>query len=141
MSSNQTPKWIVYYGIFLGLFGLIAGSVGVFNPVSFFNDFPGFTQWQEITYITTNSGVRSFAAGVAMLVAIKLGSPGGIAAVFCMRFLTELGDLVNTIMTGHGTMGLPLMVMSLIWVLLFLLPEAKAARWGFKATCAASQVS
>lgn len=130
MNANQTPKWIVYFGCFLGLFGLAVGAIGVSNPVLFFNDFPMFTQWSDIAYITTGWGVRSFAAGVAMFVALKLASPGGIAAVFCMRFVTELGDLINAVTTGHGTLGWSLTVLSVVWVVVFLLPEALAARWG-----------
>ena len=136
MHSNQIPKWIVYFGTFLGAFGLVVGAIGIFNPVLFFNDFPAFTQWDDIAYITTGWGVRSFAAGVAMLIALKLGSPGGIAVVFCMRFVTELCDLINAVTTGHGTLGLSLAVLTAAWVVVFLLPEALAARWGFKAACA-----
>lgn len=132
MSKIPTPKWIKYFGAFLGTFGLVAGAIGIFNPVMFFNDFPAFTQWQDIAFITTGWGVRSLAAGVAMFIALRLGSPGAIAAVFGMRFITELGDLINTIATGHGTLGLPLTVLSVFWVLVFLLPEAKAAHWGIK---------
>lgn len=132
MNKISTPKWIKYFGAFLGTFGLVVGAIGIFNPVMFFNDFPAFTQWQDIAFITTGWGVRSLAAGVAMFIALRLGSPGAIAAVFGMRFITELGDLINTIATGHGTLGLPLMVLSVVWVLVFLLPEAKAAHWGVK---------
>jgi hypothetical protein len=49
-----------------------------------------------------------------------------------MRFITELGDLMNTIATGHGTLGLTMTSLSIVWVLVFLIPEAKAAYWGFK---------
>jgi hypothetical protein len=134
MNMNKTPKWILYFGIFLGAFGVIVGSIGVMKPVLFFNDFSDFTQWQDIAYITAGWGVRSLAAGVAMLVALRLGSPSAIATVFCMRFLTELGDLVNSISTGHGTLGLSLTSLSIFWVVAFLFPEAKAVHWGIKAT-------
>lgn len=133
MKMNKTPKWIRYFGIFLGAFGVIVGTIGVVKPVLFFNDFPNFSQWQDIAYITTGWGVRSLAAGIAMFVALWLHSPSAIAAVFSMRFATELGDLVNTISTGHGTLGLSATSLSIVWVVLFLLPEAKAAHWGFKA--------
>jgi hypothetical protein len=132
MNKIQTPKWIKFFGVFLGVFGLVAGAIGIFNPVMFFNDFPAFTQWHDIAFITTGWGVRSMAAGVAMFIALRLGSPGAIAAVFGMRFITELGDLINTIATGHGALGMSLTALSVVWVLVFLLPEAKAAHWGVK---------
>ena len=45
MHSNQIPKWIVYFGTFLGAFGLVVGAIGIFNPVLFFNDFPDGYTW------------------------------------------------------------------------------------------------
>ena len=128
--SNGLPQWIFYFGCLLAIIGIVAGLLGVVTPIKFFNDFPDFTQWTEISYVTTGWGIRNLAMGAAMLLALWLRTPSTIGVVFSMRFLTELGDLLNTLATGHGSMGMPLGLVAAVWIVVFLLPEALAARWG-----------
>lgn len=130
MQSTEVPKWVFFLGCLLVGIGMIAGSLGVFSPTVFFNDFPKFSQWDEISYVTTGWGIRNLGMGVAMIIALWLKLPGAIGAVFAMRFFTESGDLLNTLFTGHGSMNSPLVVLAAFWIVLFLIPEALAARWG-----------
>ncbi len=124
------PKWIFYFGCFLTFIGVTAGLLGIFSPTMFFNDFPNFAQWDEIGYVTTGWGIRNLGMGLAMILALWMKTPSVIGAVFAMRFVTESGDLLNSLITGHGTLGLPLGVFAAGWIVLFLIPEAMAARWG-----------
>lgn len=128
--SDNLPKWIFDFGCLLATIGTVAGLLGVVSPIKFFSDFPHFTQWSAISYITTGWGIRNLAMGTVMLLALWLKTPGAIAVVFSMRFLTELGDLLNTLTTGHGSMGAPLGIVAAVWISVFLTPEAMAARWG-----------
>ncbi len=128
--SDNLPKWIFYFGCFLATLGIVAGVLGIVSPTKFFSDFPNFTQWSEISYVTTGWGIRSLTMGVAMLFALWLRTPSAIGVVFSMRFLTEMGDLLNTLATGHGSMGAPLAILTVVWIVVFLIPEALAVRWG-----------
>lgn len=134
MSEQKTsiPKWILFYGGFLALLGLVVGVIGVLSPTAFFIDFPNFTQWGEIDFVTNGWGVRSFVMGAVMVMALMIKSPGAIGLAFAMRFMTETGNLLNSLMTGHGTMGAPAIALTIGWVALFLIPEALAAKWGFR---------
>lgn len=129
-TADKLPKWIVYFGCLLATIGIVAGLLGVFSPTRFFSDFDAFTQWSEISYVTTGWGIRNLAMGAVMLLALWLRMPSVIGAIFSMRFLTELGDLLNTLATSHGSMGMPLGVVATVWIVVFLIPEALAARWG-----------
>lgn len=128
--SDALPKWIIYFGCLLATIGIVAGFLGVISPTKFFNDFPNFTQWADISYVTTGWGIRNLAMGAAMLLALWLRMPSAIGMVFSMRFLTELGDLLNTLFTGHGSMGAPLAIVAVVWIVVFLIPETLAASWG-----------
>lgn len=128
--SDNLPKWIFYFGCLLATIGIVAGSLGVLSPMKLFSDFPNFTQWSAISYVTTGWGIRNLAMGAVMLLALWLKTPSAIAIVFSMRFLTELGDLLHTLATGHGSMGTPLGIVAAVWIAIFLTPEALAARWG-----------
>lgn len=129
-TSDNLPSWIFYFGCFLATIGIVAGLLGVISPTKFFSDFPDFTQWAEISYVTTGWGIRSLAMGAVMIFALWLRLPSAIAVVFSMRFMTELGDLLNTLTSGHGSMGLPLALVAVVWIVVFLVPEALALRWG-----------
>ena len=131
-STSDTPKWVFLFGCLLATIGIVSGLLGVFSPTKFFNDFPAFAQWEEVSYVTTGWGIRNLAMGATMILALWLKRPGVIGAVFAMRFLTELGDLVNTLATGHGSMAQPLPWVAAVWTCAFLIPEALAARWGLK---------
>lgn len=130
--TEKFPKWILVLGCILTIIGGGAGILGILSPTTFFSDFPQFTQWNEISYVTTGWGIRNIGMALAMILALWIKSPGVIAVVFSMRFVTETGDLLNALLSGHGTMGLPLIALALVWTILFLIPEALAARWGFK---------
>lgn len=129
-SHDKLPKWIFYFGCLLALIGGGAGLLGVISPTTFFNDFPSFTGWTDISYVTTGWGIRNLAMCGALLLALWLKTPSAIGVVFTMRFLTESGDLLNTLTTGHGSMGAPLVMVALLWTVVFLIPEALAAWWG-----------
>lgn len=130
MSSTDVPVWIIVWGCLLTFIGMVAGALGIFAPIKFFNDFPDFDKWPEIAHVTNGWGIRNLGMGVAMIVALALESPGAIGAVFGMRFVTELGDLLNTLVSGHGTMNMNKILLTVVWVALFLVPEALATRWG-----------
>lgn len=133
IESRDIPRWIIFFGVLLAAIGIISGLLGVIAPTLFFSDFPNFDQWNEISYVTTGWGIRNLGMGAAMIIALWLRMPSAIGAVFSMRFLTEAGDLINTLVTGHGSMGQSLIVVAVVWVLVFLVPEALAARWGIRA--------
>ena len=130
-SKLIVPKWIIFFGAFLAIFGALTGLVGVFKPTLFFNDFPNFTQWNDISFITNSWGVRNLALAVGLGAAIWLRSAAAIGAVFAMRFVNEAGDLINILTSDHGSFGLPVAALAVGWILCFLVPEALAAKWGF----------
>jgi hypothetical protein len=133
-TSNKLPNCIFYFGCLLVFIGGGAGLLGLVSPITFFNDFPDFTSWGEISYITTGWGIRNLAMCAAMLLALWFKTPSAIGAIFSMRFLTEAGDLLNTLATGHGSMETSLIVVAVVWVVVFLVPEALAAHWGITRT-------
>lgn len=128
--ADDLPSWIFYFGCLLAVIGGGAGLLGVLSPTMFFSDFPNFSAWSDISYVTTGWGIRNLAMCGAMLLALWLKTPSAIGVIFSMRFLTESGDLLNTLFTGHGSMGASLGLVALIWIVVFLIPEALAARWG-----------
>eukprot|EP00903_Cladosiphon_okamuranus_P012400 g11622.t1 len=134
-TSPETPRWVFNLGCLLVAVGGMAGSLGLFAPTMFFSDFPSFSQWEEISFVTTAWGIRNFGMALAMVLALWLESPGAIGVVFSMRFLTETGDLLSTLCTGHGSFDTPPFVLAAIWIALFLVPEALAAQWGLTAAC------
>lgn len=136
---GNLPKWIFYFGCLLIVIGGGSGLLGVLSPTTFFNDFPNFTAWAEIPYVTTGWGIRNLTMAAAMILALWLGTPSAIGVVFAMRFLTEAGDLLNTLATGHGSMGQSLSVVAVLWIVVFLIPEGLAARWGLTRAIAAKQ--
>lgn len=132
-TEHKVPKWIMIYGSLLVLVGLGSGLLGIFAPTQFFNDFPNVTNWNDFDFVTNAWGIRNVAMAIAMIVVLWLRSPAAIAAVFSMRFLTELGDLLNSVVTGHGIVGSSLIIFIIVWILLCSIPEALAALWGFRA--------
>ena len=132
-TEHKVPKWIMIYGSLLVLVGLGSGLLGIFAPTQFFNDFPNVTNWNDLDFVTNAWGIRNVAMAIAMIVVLWLRSPAAIAAVFSMRFLTELGDLLNSVVTGHGIVGSSLIIFIIVWILLCSIPEALAALWGFRA--------
>jgi hypothetical protein len=132
METKATlPRWIIVWGVLLAAVGAVAGLLGILSPTAFFNDLPAFDRWADIAFVTTGWGVRNLAMAAAMVLVLVLRTPALVAAVFTMRFITEGGDLLNTLATGHGGLGLPTLALVVVWVALFLVPEALAARWGF----------
>jgi hypothetical protein len=129
-NADDLPKWIFYFGLLLAIIGGGAGLLGIFSPTAFFSDFPEFSGWAEISYVTTGWGIRNLAMCAAMLFALWIKAPSVIGLVFSMRFLTEAGDLLNTLVTGHGSMDTSLGVVAVVWIVVFLIPEVLAARWG-----------
>ncbi len=129
--ENELPKWIFILGCFLVVFGGVSGVLGIVNPILFFNDFPSIESWRDVSFITNSWGIRNLAMAVALIIALWLKTPSVIVAVFSMRFFNELGDLINVLISGHGSFGVPLMFLLIGWVLFFLIPEALAVRWGF----------
>lgn len=132
-TKHKVPKWIMIYGSLLVLVGLGSGLLGIFAPTQFFSDFPNVTNWNDFDFVTNAWGIRNVAMAIAMIVVLWLRSPAAIAAVFSMRFLTELGDLLNSVVTGHGIVGSSLITFIIVWILLCSIPEALAALWGFRA--------
>ena len=128
----DVPKWILIYGSLLVVIGIGSGLLGLIAPTKFFNDFPGFANWGEIDFVTNAWGIRNVAMAIAMILVLWLRSPSAIAVIFSMRFFTELGDLINSIVTGHGIMGPSLIIFTAVWILLCSVPEALAALWGFR---------
>lgn len=126
----RLPKWIFFFGCLLIVIGGGAGLLGIVSPITFFNDFPHFNSWSEIPYVTTGWGIRNVAMAAAMIIALWLKTPSAIGVVFSMRLFTETGDLLNTLATGHGSLGQSLLVVAVVWTVVFLIPEALAARWG-----------
>lgn len=98
----------------------------------FFSDFPGFDRWDEITFVTNTFGIRNLALSSGMIVALWLRQPARIAVVLAMRCLVELGDILNTVVTGHGNYGSPLVVLIGFGLILFIIPEGLAALWGIR---------
>ncbi|MEM6693406.1 MAG: hypothetical protein AAF626_01915 [Pseudomonadota bacterium] len=136
MAAPALPKWIFFYGCFLAVIGFATAMIGLFAPTMFFNDFPDFDQWEEISFVTNTFGIRNLAMCAALVTALWLRAPAAIAVAFGMRSLTELGDILNTVFTGHGTMGAPIPALLIGGFALFVIPEALAARWGMRATLA-----
>ena len=126
------PKWIFFYGCVLAVISLGTGLIGLFAPTMFFSDFPDFDTWDEITFVTNTFGIRNLALSAGMVLALYLRQPAAIAIIFAIRCLVETGDILNTMVTGHGTNGLPVILLVVIGLALFIIPEALAAIWGVR---------
>lgn len=131
-APHPIPKWIFFYGCFLAVISLGTGLIGLFAPTLFFSDFPGFDQWDEISFVTNTFGIRNLALSAGMVLALWLRQPAAIAVIFAMRCLVELGDILNTVVTGHGDYGAPLIALVLAGMVLFITPEGLAALWGIR---------
>lgn len=130
--SGVIPKWIFYYGCVLAVISLGTGLIGLFAPTMFFSDFPDFDQWDDITFVTNTFGIRNLALSAGMVLALYLRQPAAIAVIFGVRCLVESGDILNAVMTGHGTNGMPAIVVVSFGLALFIIPEALAAIWGIR---------
>lgn len=98
------PRWIFFFGGFLALFGLAATAQYALTPTTMFpglsTDIPGA---QAAAYATA---ARAFAQAVALGLALIFRARVAIGIVLVMRAITEVLDLVTSLVTG--VMPMPL---------------------------------
>lgn len=125
LSTMKLPLWITIYTIFHILLELVLGIAVWMNPAFQFAEIADVASFPIGLY-----AVRSIAVGVVMLYALLARDFRALAATFFVRLVTDLLDLV-LVTTGNppATMSaLPIPLLSLIYVLLFYIPEILAIR-------------
>lgn len=117
------PRWILYYAAFLTLLSLSTALIGYFAPQRIFmNTGIAFDNAQPITffYATRNMGI--FVLG---LFALLKRDGKMLFSLLLLRFVVELLDMIFTLKFGIG--GFNPAVVSVVWTILFLVPEFAAA--------------
>lgn len=96
--TNAIPKWILWYGaiiaaavpFFLGTMTLLGPNLGSV----------ALADGSQIDTALFKYGLRNIAAAVAMAFAVYMRSAAMLLVVFIMRFMTEAGDLLDSVLFG-----------------------------------------
>jgi len=118
-NANSVPRWILFYVGFLALLSLSTSIMGYFSPEKIFvNTGISFDGIQPVTFFYATRNVGIF---VLCLFGLITRDSKAIFSMLLMRFVVELLDLVFTIKFGIG--GFNPFVVSVVWIIVFLIPE------------------
>lgn len=125
MSTNQTsvPRWILWYVGFLTLLSLSTTIMGYFAPQYIFANLGiDFSNAQPISYFyaARNAGILALC-----LFGLFTQDSKVLLSMLVLRFVVELLDLVATLKFGIG--GFNPIVLTITWIIFFLIPEFWAA--------------
>lgn len=127
-STGSLSKWVIGYTAFLTLLSISTSLMGYLAPQYIFSglDLP-FDAAQPITffYATRNVGIAVLCIAGLLLMDAKL-----LLAMYMLRFVVELLDLIFTLQFSIG--GFNPIVLTLTWLLVFLLPELLIARYLYR---------
>ena len=123
MNTNSLPRWILYYVGFLTLLSLSTTLMGYFAPQYIFSNLGiDFANAQPISYFyaARNAGILALC-----LFGLFTRDSKVLLSMLVLRFVVELLDLVATLKFGIG--GFNPIVLTITWILFFLIPEFWAA--------------
>lgn len=125
VSEGSIPKWIFWYGIII-----MIGAPGIYAIMTFMGPNLGMVTLADGAEIDTGLfkyAVRNLAAAIITVYALYKRSAPMLLLVFIMRFITESGDLLDSLLfAGLDTAGVISFV--LIMVVVALVPYAIAIR-------------
>lgn len=108
--------------IVVGTFGLFALGYGISGYLNADSLVPGFRADAGANHtLAMMFSARNIAIGIVTLLVAFRGVPESIAAIFIVRFLIELQDLINTIASGNR---IPISLPALLPVIAFMVIEA-----------------
>ena len=106
MRSSNIPVWVTGFCVLLGLYCMVAGIVGLFDP----SGVPEFVTGAD--NLGTAWAGRMAGTGVALLLAVALRSASGYAVALAASVVREVGD---ALVAGSGNSdGLPLVVVLIV---------------------------
>jgi len=118
-NGKSVPRWILFYVGFLALLSFSTSFIGYFSPEKIFtNTGISFDGIQPVTFFYATRNVGIF---VLCLFGLLTRDSKVIFSLLLIRFIVELLDLVFTIKFGIG--GFNPFVVSVVWVIVFLIPE------------------
>jgi hypothetical protein len=118
-NENSIPRWILFYVGFLALLSLSTSIMGYFSPEKIFvNTGISFDGIQPVTFFYATRNVGIF---ILCLFGLVTRDSKVVFSMLLMRFFVELLDLVFTIKFGIG--GFNPFIVSIVWVVVFLVPE------------------
>ena len=122
-SPNPVPRWILYYVGFLTVLSLSTTLMGYITPQYIFANLGiDFANAQPITffYAARNAGILALCLFGLMTRDSKV-----LLSMLVLRFVVETLDLFATLKFGVG--GFNPIVLTITWILFFLIPEFWAA--------------
>lgn len=125
MSTTQTslPRWILWYVGFLTVLSLSTSLMGYFAPQYIFANLGiDFANAQPVTffYAARNAGILALC-----LFGLITRDSKVLLSMLVLRFVVEFLDLIATLKFGIG--GFNPIVLTVTWVVIFLVPEFWAA--------------
>lgn len=124
-SESSIPKWIFWYGTII-----MIGAPGIYAIMTFMGPNLGMVTLSDGAEIDTGLfkyAVRNVAAAIITVYALYKRSAPMLLLVFIMRFITESGDLLDSLLfAGLDAAGVISFV--LIMVVVALVPYAIAIR-------------
>ena len=122
-TTHPIPRWILYYVGFLTVLSLSTSLMGYFAPQYIFANLGiDFANAQPISYFyaARNAGILALC-----LFGLFTQDSKVLLSMLALRFVVELLDLVATLKFGIG--GFNPIVLTITWILFFLIPEFWAA--------------
>lgn len=96
VNQDSIPKWIYWYGAII-----MVGAPLIFGIMTIMDPNIGMVTLADGTTIETahfKYGIRNIAAAVITIFALYKRSAAMLLAIFIMRFITEGGDLLDSIL-------------------------------------------
>ena len=118
-NETSVPRWLLFYVGFLALLSLSTSIMGYFSPEKIFvNTGISFDGIQPVTFFYATRNVGIF---ILCVFGLLTRDSKVIFSMLLMRFVVELLDLVFTIKFGIG--GFNPFIVSIVWIVVFLIPE------------------
>lgn len=117
--KSAVPMWVLAYTGFLIVLGFGAGMLALVSPQNIFLNVT--IDFSQITAITSMFAARNVALGSIAAYALFKRDAKFLLMVFAARFVVEVLDLIITLATGLVG-GSPVIII-VVWVIVFLLPE------------------
>lgn len=122
-TTHPIPRWILWYVGFLTVLSLSTSIMGYFAPQYIFANLGvDFANAQPITffYAARNAGILALC-----LFGLFTQDSKALLSMLVLRFVVELLDLIATLKFGIG--GFNPIVLTVTWIIVFLVPEFWAA--------------
>ena len=96
--TNAIPKWILWYGAIIA--AAVAFVLGVMTLLGPDLGRVALADGSQTDTGLFKYGLRNIAAAVAMAFAVYMRAAAMLLVVFIMRFITEAGDLLDSLLFG-----------------------------------------